>query len=303
MLFGFPLGPFSRYPSVHEVAELACAAEDAGFHHVTMGEHVILPASVQDAFGPVWFEPLTLAAFLAARTQRIRILFSVLVLPYHNPVRLAKAVATVDQISRGRLSIGLGAGWLEPEFQMANAPFKQRGTYTDESIQLMQRLWDTDPVTFHGAFFQVEDAISQPKPVQKPHPPIWVGGTGKVSMRRAVTYGAGWHPMNRPLESLAAEALELHEMLRASGRAADSVIVSASVDYGAVHEGIQRHNQLNKAAPSNLISGSLDEQLAAIERYQRAGIGHLLIRPGTDDLDAVKAALARIGREIIPRFP
>src|SRR5262245_1402362 len=228
MKFSFPLGPFSRYPDVEAVAGLARVAEQAGFWHVSMGEHVIVPGAVRETFGPVWYEPLALAAYLAARTERVRILFGVLVLPYHNPLRLAKAVATVDQISRGRLTVGLGSGWLEDEFRMLNAPFARRGAYTDEAIRLMRTLWTEDPVNFRGEFFTLQDAAALPKPVQEPHPPLWIGSAGRAGLRRAVAFGAGWHPLNRPLATLAAEAATLREMLAAHGRDAAAFTISAS---------------------------------------------------------------------------
>jgi probable F420-dependent oxidoreductase len=229
----------------------------------------------------------------------VRIHFNVLVVPFHHPVRLAKAIATLDQLSGGRLSVSLGTGWLEAEFRMMNAPFARRGAYLDESVALMRRLWTGEPVDFAGEFFEIKQGISLPVPVQKPHPPLWVGGEGKAAFRRAVAFADGWHPFRRTLDEVAADVRELRARFEAAGRDFGAFRVALSVDYETADEMLGRYLQLNGGQPNALIAGSREEQLATIEAYRRAGVAQLLIRLGSSDLAAVHAAVARFGREII----
>jgi probable F420-dependent oxidoreductase len=300
MRFGLFLGPYTRYPNVAAIAELAGAAEEAGFTHVALGEHLITPRAVSADLDPVRYDPFALGAFLAARTTRLRILFNVLVVPYHHPVRLAKSIASLDAISDGRLTAGLGTGWQEAEFHMLNAPFRRRGAYTDEAVRLMRALWTGAPVNFHGEFFDIADGVSLPMPVQRPHPPLWIGGESPAALRRAVAFGEGWHPVNRPLDELAREVDSLRARFAAAGRDFSGFTVSTSVDYETVNENLQRYIRLNPGARANqVIAGSPPEQREAVDAYRRAGVGHLLIRLGGPDLGAVQKAVARFGREII----
>src|SRR3989441_3201850 len=136
--------------------------------------------------------------YLAHATKRVRLGTSVLVVPYRNPLVTAKTLATIDQLSRGRLILGAGVGWLREEFEALAAPaFEERGAVTDEYLRLMRATWTTDPVTFEGKHYRVRDVHALPKPAQRGGIPIWIGGHTHAALKRAGTPGDAWHP-NRP---------------------------------------------------------------------------------------------------------
>ncbi len=141
-------------------------------------------------------ETFSILGVVAGATQRLRLVTSVLVLPYRNPVLTAKMVASLDVLSGGRLTLGVGAGWLKEEFEALYSPaFEARGAVTDEWIAVFKQLWSQSPASFNGRFYHFADMRCEPFPVQKPHPPIWVGGHSRAALRRTARYGDGWHPV------------------------------------------------------------------------------------------------------------
>ena len=181
-----------------ELRGLAQRADDLGFDHIWVSDHIILPREVA-SFYPYaadgvatflpdqpYFEPLAALNFLAGCTRHARLGSHVLILPYRNPVLAAKMLATLDVLSEGRLILGAGVGWMEEEFQALGLDtYAQRGAVTDEYIQLYKELWTSDNPSFDGEYYQISGSGFSPKPAQKPHPPIWIGGhTGPAIRRR-----------------------------------------------------------------------------------------------------------------------
>src|SRR5206468_3788852 len=175
MRISLAIGAGRKHENIREVVETAALADRLGFWALTLTEHVAIPGSERTALGPRWYDPIVPGSAIATATERIRIRYNVLVLPYHNPLRLAKQVATLDELSGGRVDLGIGTGWMEAEFRMLGAEWERRGAYTDEALEVMRALWTEDPASFEGQFFRFRDAVSFPKPVQKPHPPLWIG--------------------------------------------------------------------------------------------------------------------------------
>ncbi len=204
MKFGIGLPALILYPPVmsrweprapaSDIARVAQAADALGYDWVTVPEHIIIPDEMAEVMGPRYPEGWTAAAFLAGATQRIRVLTYVLVLPYRNPVVLAKQVATADFLSGGRVILGTAVGHMQREFDVLGVPFHARGRLTDEYLRAMIELWTNDRPAFHGKYVEFEGVVFEPKPVQKPYPPIWIGGNSRPAMRRAATYGDGWIP-------------------------------------------------------------------------------------------------------------
>jgi probable F420-dependent oxidoreductase len=152
----------------------------------------------------------------------------VIVLPYHQPIALAKALASVDVLSNGRLLVGVAGGWLREEFELLGVPFRERGARTDESLALMRQLWTEDRVTFRGRFFSVENAAFFPKPLQKPHPPIWVGGDSASALRRVARSGDGWLAVPRDLAHLEAGIATIRREAEKCGRDPQAIGVATS---------------------------------------------------------------------------
>ena len=192
--FGINVGVMGDVDAMVTVAK---AVEDAGLDSVWTGEHVVLPdprvpPSPSEPQTP-FLDPIVALGHIAAHTSRIGLGTGIIILPQRNPVVLAKELATLDVVSKGRLIFGIGAGYLEPEFRAIGAPFEDRGAATDEWIEVLQALWTMPKPAYSGKYFSFEAIDAQPRPVQQPHPPIVVGGMSKLAAKRAVRYGNGWY--------------------------------------------------------------------------------------------------------------
>jgi probable F420-dependent oxidoreductase len=174
--------------------QMARVAEALGYDALTVSEHVVMPDNLVANMGAYWPDAFTAMAFMAGATTRIRVNSSVIVLPYHQPVALAKAVTTLDVLSGGRVTVTVAAGMAEGAFAVLGVPFHRRGRVTDEYIEVMKLLWTEDHPRFQGEFVEVHDVVFAPKPVQRPHPPLWIGGSSMAALKRAARLGDGWAP-------------------------------------------------------------------------------------------------------------
>jgi probable F420-dependent oxidoreductase len=233
--FGLWFCNTARYVDPKEAIALAQAAEAAGFESLWTVEHTIVPAGYASAYPydpsgkmaggrddmPLP-DPLIWMAFVAAATTRINLATGILILPQHNPVLAAKQIATLDHLSRGRILLGIGVGWLEEEFAALGVPFAERGARTDEYITAMRELWSADKPTFKGRFVAFKDAYCRPQPVNK-SVPIIVGGHSDAAARRAGRLGDGFFPATRPTAQLIAIA---HKAAEAAGRDPDKLEIT-----------------------------------------------------------------------------
>ena len=212
MKFGLHIGTRGAALDPDALLTIARKTEELGFEHLGLSDHLVIANKVVSPYpytkSRVWFaqdsgdclDQLTALSFIAAGTDTVGLLTSVMVIPHRPPMLTAKMLATVDILSRGRVTVGIGAGWMEEEICLLGAPtFKHRGKLVDETLAAMKRLWiDADPI-FEGEYVSFSELKFEPKPVQKPHPPIWVGGETKPARRRAGQVGEGWYPVgNNP---------------------------------------------------------------------------------------------------------
>lgn len=225
---------------------LAERAENLGFAHLAVTDHIIVPKSIESRYpynqsgkfpgttGGDCFEQFTLLAYLAAISSKPRLVTAVTVIPHRGAVHTAKILATIDMLSGGRTTLGVGAGWMKEEFDALGVPdFEQRGKVTDEYLQAFKILWTEDAPSFHGAHVNFDNINFYPKPVQKPHPPIWIGGESRPALRRTVRYGDAWFPIaNNPRHPLNSIALfkdgikQLHTTAEQHGRDPDTIGLS-----------------------------------------------------------------------------
>lgn len=219
------------------------AAEAGGFVTAWTVEHVVVPSGYESAYpydesgkmagGAEEFDlpdPLVWLSFAAAATTTIRLGTGILIVPQRNPVVTAKAVATLDHLSGGRVDLGVGVGWLREEFEALGVPFERRGKRLDEYVEAMRALWTQDRAEYHGEFVDFDEVFSWPKPVQKPHPPIHVGGAAPWGIRRALRYGDGWIPLaGRGDTDLIDDMATFRRMAAEAGRDPDSMEVSIYV--------------------------------------------------------------------------
>ena len=202
MQLGIHLPHIGRKAGPDAIRRAAVQAEELGFADVWVSEHVILPKDAPYPPSPLFYEPILTLTWAAAVTRRVRLGTSVIVLPMHHPLPIAKQVATLQCLSGGRVIFGIGVGWLEAEFAALGVPFRERGRRTDESIALMRALWGQDPVSFPTKYIAADIADMRMQPLPPPIP-IWVGGSSEKALARAVKLCDGWHGSRLTAEAAA----------------------------------------------------------------------------------------------------
>ena len=208
MKYGFTLPGRGPLATPETLGRIARTGEELGYDALFTGDHILVPRNIASPYpyteggefpgspSGESMEQLTLLAFLAGQTSRIRLVTSVIIVPHRNPLVAAKALATLDVLSGGRLVVGVGVGWMREEFEALNLPpFEERGAVTDEYIRAFKELWTSDDPHFEGKYVSFDNISFLPKPVQKPHPPIWVGGESRPALRRTAELADGWYPL------------------------------------------------------------------------------------------------------------
>jgi probable F420-dependent oxidoreductase len=302
MKLGISLPQIGPQASPENLIRVARRAEELGYDSVWVLERLLWPINPKEPYPAsadgslpetyqIVFDPLETLAFVAAHTSRAQLGTSVLVLPYHTPIELARRTATIDQLSGGRLVVGVGAGWSHDEFEAAGTPFERRGARSDEFLEAMIALWTKDPVGFEGEFYRIPESKIGPKPVQKPHPPIYVAGFGQYTFDRAVKFGDGWNPSGIPsFEWLETMIKQFHETARTRGRTGMEVVLRAFTMIFDQSLGSERKPMM----------GTLDEVKEDIRRLREMGVTHLIHSPPvlgftmSPDVDAGLALMERL---------
>lgn len=226
---------WERQAGADEILAVARAADRLGLAWVSCSDHVAVPAAHAASMGATWYEPATTLAFVAAATRRVRLLSHVLVLPYRHPLLAAKLFATLDRLSGGRAIIGTGSGHLKPEFRSLGLDHAARAAMSEEYLEALATALERDVSSFNGRFVAWRDMMVAPRPVQRPRPPLWVGGNTAAVAQRAGRRGDGWVPWQIAREEFAARARLAREAHRASGREGTFTVV-APVDAGRVED-------------------------------------------------------------------
>ena len=194
-------GRWEQDAGIEEIAAVAEAADRLGYHHLTCSEHVAVPGAVEDRRGTRYWDPLATFGYLAARTEQVRFATHVLVLGYHHPLAIAKRYGTLDQVSGGRLILGVGVGSLEEEFALLGAPFDDRGERADDAIRALRATLGRREPEYHGTHYDIEGFVVDPT-ARRTAVPLWIGGRSYRSLRRAVELGDGWAPFGVSAEEL-----------------------------------------------------------------------------------------------------
>jgi probable F420-dependent oxidoreductase len=234
------IGPLAHGDVLTNIRTTAQTAEALGFDSIWVGDHIVTPTNITSKYpytasgsfplnpqAPI-LEPLTVLSFAAACTTKIRLGTAVLVLPHRHAVVTAKTVATLDVLSGGRVILGVGVGWMEEEFNALNAPFSERGALSDETVAAMKELWTSENPRFAGRYFNFADLRCEPRPVQKPHPPIWIGGHLGPALRRVVEYGDGWAAVVFSPQEFAERLDKLKEKAAKAGRDMSTITLCVS---------------------------------------------------------------------------
>ena len=270
-------------PTGSDVIALARRAEALGFSSFVASDHVVMPTCFDASRYPAgaggfragapWYDPFVLLAGVAASTKRIAIGTGVAVVPYRPPVQQAQAIATLDFISGGRFWYGAGLGWMQEEFEALGTPFKERAPRTREYIHLMKLLWSADESPYHGQFVDFPGGRVHPVPVQKPHPPIIIGGEGLPAFKRIVEYGNGFQFNFKSAEQFALILEELGPMMEAAGRRVGELIMQLGGTTDVVRQHRQEIAALQRLGVQEIVMtskcGSVAEGFAELEQLAR----------------------------------
>ena len=309
MRFGFYLpvrGPLASYDGV---VATALHGERLGFVSGTIADHIVFPTEVGSKYpyaasgihpshGDA-LEQLSLMAFVAGKTERLRLITSVMVMPHRNPVLSAKMIATIDVLSRGRVTLGVGVGWMREEFAaLGAADFDRRGAVTDEYIEIWKKLWTGGPVSHDGRFYSFGPVRSEPRPVQRPHPPIWIGGHSDAALARAARLGDGWHPIGADPEPLAPPALaeRLATLKRLTEQAGRDYATLAISFVGRLELG-------DRALPTNdrkPFAGSAAQVADDVAVYRKLGVSELIFDFRTPEVARTVDNMERFARDVMP---
>lgn len=254
------------------IRHTAVRAEQLGYDSLWVSDHVIVPEANVANFGETVFDPFVTLGVAAGVTRRVKLGTTVLIVPYRNAIVTAKMVSTLDALSGGRFILGIGAGWVAAESAMLGLPFAERGPMTDEYLRAMQVLWTDPEPAFAGKYNRFSGLKFQPLPVQKPHPPIWVGGHSRAAWRRTVEFGAAWHPINLPVEDLRRGRAELAALAQAAGRPAPAITLRN--DLQIVQPGTPAPPSAHRG---QVLVGPPAELIAQIRERQAAGVEHLVL--------------------------
>ena len=294
MKFGVTLPNNWGLERAQDVIDMATRAEEAEFHSVWVSHHVLHVGFVLERLGNrPYYDPMTVLTYVAAVTTKVRLGTSVLVLPYLNPIVLAKALATLDVLSGGRLTLGLGVGALRPESDALGATFTRRGAYTEEGIKIMKTLWTHEAPSFDGRFYRFSGVKFSPKPLQKPHPPIWIGGNSDAALRRAARLAQGWHPSGLSPAELASRVDYLRAEAEAVGRALSDITLSVRLELDVLPS--------PEAEQKGPMIGTPDQLLRSIEAYANIGVQEMVLSVNTDDMERVHRVMETFASRVMRR--
>ncbi len=284
--------------------DMARAAEDLGFDSVWASDHIVIPSKRSGMFTEYFHDPFILLSFIASETSKILIGTSIIILPYRNPVVTAKMAATLDVLSGGRLIFAVGPGWMREEFEALGVPYDARGRMTDEYIEVIRALWEMDDPEFKGEFCSFSNIKFEPKPVQKPGPPVWIGGSSGRALRRAALLGDGWQPTwvspgdvgegIKKIKSIADKEGRDPGKLTYSVRNRVNILVSGA---GAGDLSVKKSNE-----PAFSMRGTGAEIADYIDEYKRLGVSHIAFDPDAEDMEQIYKMMEILSKEVLPAF-
>ena len=286
-------------------------AEAAGLDSVWAADHIVLPTSHTSTYpysadgefliapGLPFLDQFTTLAYVAGFTERVKLGTAVTLLPLRHPLGVAKTVATLDVLSGGRTVLGVAAGWLREEFDALGLDFESRGRTLDESLDVLKAAWTGEIARFEGRSFRIHGVESHPRPAQRPHPPIWVGGHTKPAMRRAAKHGAAWFPplFGTTPASLAEALRRINEDAEAQGRGRGAVSLSLRVLVD-----LRDEPDSAGAEKRNALAGEPERIAATLAEYLEAGVSHFVFLPQARSLADVQRTIDRIASRVVPQL-
>jgi probable F420-dependent oxidoreductase len=286
--------PWEHKLGGRDIVAVAQRAEQLGYSMVFLPEHFLTPRAHLELSGNHYFDATTAQAFIAGATSTITIGSMVTILPLHNPVVAAKSIATLDWFSGGRAQVTVGLGWLKEEYDAVGVPFTKRGRIADESLAAMIELWHSDAPSFDGEYVAFDDIAVGPKPIQKPHPPVWIGGDADGSLRRAARFGDGWAPWLTKPDELPAKMDYLRSQPGFDDRPFSVFYSLAMLSIGQEHVIVED--------PNTQVGRSAQQVIDNCAMLAERGVTHTWVNPPpVDDLNAYLDHMQWVAEEVVPK--
>lgn len=297
MKFGICL-PIRLALDAKDNVDIAVAAENMGIDSIWVSDHVVMPERHLGSFSEVFYDPFMLLSNIAAATTKIKLGTSVIILPYRNPVVVAKMIATLDQLSDGRVIFGIGPGWMREEYEALSVPYEKRGARTNEYLSAIKELWVNDDPEFEGEFCSFSNIKFYPKPKQDPHPPIFIAGASEYAIKRSVEYGDGWQPTWVSPEDVKEGISKLEQLAYQKGKDLSNFTYSVRNRLDIADIGSSEGSEEND--PPFLLRGSVDEITKTIKQYDEIGVTHMVLDPVAQSLDDIFKTMEVVSKQIIP---
>ncbi|GIW44810.1 MAG: hypothetical protein KatS3mg077_2092 [Candidatus Binatia bacterium] len=290
----FFVQPWEANAGTEDIRRVAQACDGAGFFYVAVCDHVAIPRAQAATMSTVWYDIVATLGFLAACTQRVRLLTYVFIPAYRHPLAAAKALCTIDALSNGRLIVGVGAGHLREEFAALGVNFEQRGSLLDEAVAALLAAFTDEYPEHHGRHWRFSGLGIRPRPVQQPRPPIWVGGSTPAALKRAARYGDGWLPQGIPEMGMEA-ALEYLKEQRRRFRGDEPFEAGMNSPWLYLGRPPEEFRQNCESGPPDRIAELL-RGLAAL------GIRHVGVRFRSRSCEELLEQIWAFGSEVLPRL-
>ena len=298
MKLGICLPHYGRPIEPSRLAQLATRAEEVGLDSVWVTDHVVVPRDVSLIYRDDMLDPLAVLPWLAGVTERIALGTSVIVLPYRSPLPVAKLLASVDVLSAGRLIVGVAVGWLEGEFAALGVPFRERGRRTDEAIEILRAAWTEEFPELETARHRLAGVRVSPMPLQKPQPPILVGGASDAALRRVARLGDGWHASGMAPSAFRAGALAVGNHWKDAGRdGAPDLTLRVPLLLDGIHRPAVDPAMLGTR---HVVRGSIAAVAKELRQYQTAGCSHVALELSYSTYPAILDTIDILAEEIRP---
>jgi probable F420-dependent oxidoreductase len=307
--FGLDVGIYGALANPQTILQLAQHAEDAGFGSIWLADHVAFPVSFQSKYpysamgdfptrlvDPL-MEPVATMAVLVGATKRVRVGTAALIMPYRNPVLLARMLVTLDHFSDGRIILGAGVGWLEEEFNVLNTyDFKRRGRVTDEYLEIFKTICGGGEVGYRGETYRFDPIFSSPGSLQRPHPPILIGGLSNLALRRVIRHGNGWLAVAAGPEQLRERVATLERLAKEAGRRFADLVLAYKM---FLNIGEAKRSAFDAREPG---TGTVSEIADDIKRLFDLGFQKIIVRYRGSNAADLRSQIDRFGKEIVGKI-